>query len=118
MQTSRKLVVRLTGLAGVGLLAAFYGPLAFDEIRAGYPGDALHAAALNDCAMMNVAFNRLDQEQRTACYARHQMGESGVFPNQVDLAASSARDHQVKTDVVQQQQVVRYLDARGARPVP
>jgi hypothetical protein len=114
MHTSRKLVMRLTGLAGVGLLACFYGPLAVDAIRAGYPGDALHAAALNDCAVVNPAFNRLDQEQRTACYARHQMGESGVFPNQVDLAVSSARDHQLKTDVVRQQQVVRYLDARAS----
>jgi hypothetical protein len=69
MRTSRKLVVRLTGLARAGLLAAFYGPGALNEIRAGYPGDALHAAALNDCAMVDPAFDRLDQEQRTACYA-------------------------------------------------
>jgi hypothetical protein len=114
MQTSRKLAARLTGLAGVALLAAFYGPLAVDAIREGYPGDALHAAALNECAMVNPAFNRLDQEQRAACYARHQVGASGVLPNQVDLAVSSARGRQVKTDVIQQQQLSRYLDARGS----
>jgi hypothetical protein len=114
MKTSQKLAARLTGLAGVGLFAAFYGPLAVDAIRAGYPVDALRAEALNQCAMANPAFNRLDQEQRTACYARHQVGGSGVLPNPVDLAVSSARGHQVKSDVVQQQQLSRYLDARGS----
>jgi hypothetical protein len=46
------------------------------------------------------------------------MGESGVPQNEVDLAVSAARSHQPKTDVVQQQQLARYLDARDARRVP
>jgi hypothetical protein len=114
MKTSPKVIRRLIGIGGVGLLAAFYGPLALNDIRAAFPGDALHAAALRDCAAANHAFNRLDQEQRADCYAGHLllMGESSVQQNEVDLALSAARGHQFKTDVVQQQQLARYLDAR------
>jgi hypothetical protein len=117
MTTSKRIVWRLIGIVGVGLLAVFYGPLAINGIHAGFPGDELHAAALRDCAHVNPNFNRFDQEQRADCYAGHPllMGDSSGPPNQVDLAASAARGHQFKTDVFQQQQLARYLDARDAR---
>jgi hypothetical protein len=117
VKTSQRIIRRLIGIGGVGLLAAFYGPLALKNIRAAFPGDALHAAALGDCAAANHAFNRLDQAQLADCYAGHLllMGDSAVALNEVDLAVSAARGHQFKTDVVQQQQLTRYLDARDAR---
>jgi hypothetical protein len=119
MKTSQKIARRLIGIGVIGVLAIFYGPLALDEICAAFPGDPLHAAALRDCAAVDHAFNRLDQEQRADCYAEHLllMGDSSVPQNEVDLAVSAARNHQSKTDVVQQQQLARYLDARDPRRV-
>jgi hypothetical protein len=116
MKRSQKIARRLIGIGGFGLLAVFYGPQALNDIHAAFPGDALHAAALRDCAAANPAFNRLDQEQRADCYAGHPLlaGESSVPSSQIDLAVSAARGHQFKTDVVQQQQLARYLDARDA----
>ena len=120
MKTWQKNVRRLIGIGGVAVLAVLYGPLALNEIRAAFPGDALYGGALRDCAAANPAFNRLDQKQRADCYAGHLLpiGESGVPQNEVDLAASAARGHQFKTDVVQQQQFTRYLDVRDARRAP
>jgi hypothetical protein len=117
MTASRKIVWRLIGIGGIGLLAIFYGPQAFNGIRAGFPEDALHAAALRDCAKVNPNFNRFDQDQRADCYVRNPllMGSSSGSPNQVDLAVSAARGHQFQTDVIQQQQLARYLDARDAQ---
>jgi hypothetical protein len=119
MMISPKIARRLIGIGGVGLLAVFYGPLAVNEIRAAFPGDALHATALRDCAQVTPSFNRLDREQCADCYAGHLllMGESEAPQNEVDLAVSAARGHQFKTDVVQQQQLARYLDSvmRGGR---
>ena len=43
---------------------------------------------------------------RAACYAMHP-------PNEVDLSVSAARLHRLDSDVVQQQQLDRYLAARN-----
>jgi hypothetical protein len=117
MKTSQKFGSRLCTFAGVGLLAVFYGPLVVDDIRAAFPGDALHAAALRDCALENTAFNRLDQAQRADCYATHPglMRDARSAPNEVDLRMSAGRGHQPQNDVIQQQQLMDYFAVRSAQ---
>jgi hypothetical protein len=106
MKTSKKTVWRLCGTVCVGLLAGVYGPDLLDNIRAAFPGDGLLAAALRDCALVAPAFNRLDPEDRAACYAKHP-------PNEVDLAVSAARPHQLDSDLIRRQQLDHYLAARN-----
>jgi hypothetical protein len=98
MTTSQKRARRLIGMGVAGLLVVFYGPLSLNYIRAAFPGDTLHAAALRDCAAANPAFNRLDEEERADCYAGHLLltAESGAAPNESilpyrPLAATSSR---------------------------
>jgi hypothetical protein len=117
MKTSQKFGSRLCAFAGVGLLAVFYGPLVFDDVRAAFPLDALHAAALRDCALANTAFNRLDQVERADCYATHPglMRDARSAPNEVDLRISAGRGHQPQNDVIQQQQLMDYFAVRSAQ---
>ena len=106
MKTSKRTAWRLCGTVCAGLLVSVYGPDLLDNIRAAFPGDALHAAALRGCALATPAFNRLDPDDRAACYAMHP-------PNEVDLSVSAARLHRLDSDVVQRQQLDRYLAARN-----
>ena len=113
MPSSHKFTVRLCGLAGTGLLAVFCGPTIFEDVAAAYPRDTAHAAALQDCAAGNPAFNRLDAIERNDCYAVH-AATTGAS-NEVDLKQSAGRGHQPQNDVIQQQQLTRYFDVRTAQ---
>lgn len=114
MTMSHKIAIRLCGFAGISLLAVAYGPLAIEDLAAAYPKDVDRAAALDKCAAAIPTFDRLDQSERATCYATHLANAAGL--NEIDLRNSAGRGRQPQNDVMQQQQLDRYFEARTTPP--
>jgi len=115
------LLVGLAGLAVAGIagvrpaaMGAFY-----QEI---YPSDPAKRQALDECIALDPRFNRLDSNERAACYRRGaaaapEAAAVRAMPagNFVDLWRAAGQGRLPQNDVRAEQQNARYNDRSGGR---
>jgi hypothetical protein len=121
------------GIAAIALAAAAAHPGAVSDFYEQiYPSDAAKRQALELCFLTDHKFNRLDPDQRAACYReRHvistQVALNSVLPpptapastastaNFVDLWRASGQGNLPQNDIRSQEQNTRYGNAGRSR---
>lgn len=107
--TVKRLVIAFIVIGAAGYAAI--NPGVVDTFYRGiYPSDPAKAQALDMCFMENHEFNRLDADQRDACYSRMLQRLGEITPadrtnmNAIDLQRSAAQGSMPKSDIIRLQQ--------------